>query len=76
MRTVESRLLCYLHDVLLRVSEQIAGVFYAVSVDVIVERTLSLLVEEGADVRAVGAYLGSDVRHLEVGVEEDAVVVE
>lgn len=76
LRAVKSRLLGYHRDVLIRVEKQVAGVFYAVFVDIIVECTFGFSVEERADVGAVGAGGGGYVRHFEVGVEEYLLLVE
>ena len=70
LRTVESRLLGYQHNALIRTDEQLAGILNAQLVYIVVEGAVCLTIEESADVRTVGANSRSNVRHLKIWVEE------
>ena len=70
LRTVESRLLGYQHNALIRTDEQLAGMLNAQFVYIVVEGAVSFSIEESTDVRTVGANSRSNVRHLKIWVEE------
>ena len=70
LRTVESRLLGYQHNALIRTVEQLAGILNAQFVYIVVEGAVCFTIEESTDVCTVGANSRSNVRHLKIWVEE------